>query len=139
MNAGQCDWIHTGDREQLGAAGEDLARRHLERSGWTIEAQNVRFRHGELDLVACQELACGELLVAFIEVKSRRRCDRYSPALAVGFRKRRTIARLAQEYIRARGRRQARYRFDVITVDYSSRPASLQHIQGAFDASGNTC
>ncbi|TXD38317.1 YraN family protein [Lujinxingia vulgaris] len=140
MSIGSGDWIDRDDCEQLGLAGEDLARRYLERNGWSIEAHNVRSRHGELDLVACKELPGDQgVLVAFVEVKSRRRCDRFSPALAVSYRKRRTIARLAHRYICQRRRTGARYRFDVITVDFSKRPAAIQHIEGAFDAQGNTC
>lgn len=137
MTTGSGDWIADDDFEQLGIAGEDLARRYLERRGWSIEAQNVRSRHGELDLVACRELPGEGVLVAFVEVKSRRRCDRFSPTLAVSYRKRRTIARLANDYIRQRRRTGVRYRFDVITVDFGKHPAAIQHIPGAFDAQGN--
>lgn len=139
MSVGSGDWIERDDIEQLGLAGEELARAYLERHGWSIEAQNVRSRYGELDLVACKDLPGEGVLVAFVEVKSRRRCDRFSPTLAVSYRKRRTIARLAHRYICQRRRAGARYRFDVITVDFGKRPAAIVHLEGAFDAQGNTC
>ena len=38
-------------RQGLGAAGERLARRHLEQQGYTFTTANWRFPGGELDLV----------------------------------------------------------------------------------------
>jgi putative endonuclease len=54
-------------RQQLGAAGERLARNHLERLGYQFIAANWRCPQGELDLV----MRDGET-VAFVEVKIRR-------------------------------------------------------------------
>jgi putative endonuclease len=59
---------HGGDRRRaLGRRGEDLAAAHLGRLGFAVIARNVRSRHGEIDLIACD----GDTLV-FVEVKSRR-------------------------------------------------------------------
>jgi putative endonuclease len=54
-------------RQELGAAGEQLARRHLEHQGYEFIAANWRRRHGELDLI----MRDGDVLV-FVEVKTRR-------------------------------------------------------------------
>jgi putative endonuclease len=54
-------------RQELGAAGELLARRHLEQRGYRFVAANWRRRYGELDLI----MRDGDVLV-FVEVKTRR-------------------------------------------------------------------
>lgn len=54
-------------RQGLGAAGEGIARRHLEQLGYAFETGNWRCSSGELDLV----MRDGEILV-FVEVKTRR-------------------------------------------------------------------
>ena len=53
-------------RQGLGAAGEALARRHLEGKGYELLAANWHCRAGELDLIMLD----GEVLV-FVEVKTR--------------------------------------------------------------------
>jgi putative endonuclease len=54
-------------RQVLGAAGELLARRHLEQRGYQFVAANWRRTYGELDLI----MRDGDVLV-FVEVKTRR-------------------------------------------------------------------
>ena len=54
-----------GDRQALGAWGEDLAVAHLEAAGYDVLARNWRCREGELDIVA----RGGDALV-FVEVKT---------------------------------------------------------------------
>ena len=53
-------------RRALGAAGERLARTHLEARGLTVLDTNFRTRHGELDIVAA-DARC----LVFCEVKTR--------------------------------------------------------------------
>jgi putative endonuclease len=53
-------------RQVLGAAGEQLARRHLEKRGYRFVAANWRRPYGELDLI----MRDGDVLV-FVEVKTR--------------------------------------------------------------------
>ena len=61
-------------RQVLGAAGEQLARRHLEQRGYQFVAANWRRPYGELDLI----MRDGDVLV-FVEVKTRQ-SDRFVTA-----------------------------------------------------------
>lgn len=54
-------------RQQLGDAGEQLARRHLQDEGYAFIAANWSCPSGELDLV----MSDGDVIV-FVEVKTRR-------------------------------------------------------------------
>ena len=95
-----------------GAAGEELACRHLERAGYRILERNWRCRSGELDVVAQR----GELTV-FVEVKQRGRRSHGAGHEAVTLSKRRRIIRASQLYALARGLEGRRFRFDVISID----------------------
>ncbi|MFC5280622.1 YraN family protein [Arcanobacterium canis] len=65
---------------QLGAWGEQCARRYLERHGWAILERNWRVRGGELDIVAYDPQR--EAIVA-VEVKTRRSEGKGTPEAAV--------------------------------------------------------
>jgi putative endonuclease len=95
----------------LGRHGEDAAVRLLETSGYHVVGRNVRLPGGELDII-CRD---GDVVV-FVEVKTRE-SHRYGAALtAVDARKRRTLRRLAADWLQiaAPG---ARARFDIVTID----------------------
>ena len=55
-------------RIQLGAMGEALAVDHLAGMGLRILHRNWRCRHGELDVIACDD---ARRTVVFVEVKTR--------------------------------------------------------------------
>ncbi|MGH2761900.1 MAG: YraN family protein [Thermoleophilaceae bacterium] len=122
-------------RRLVGAAGERLARRHLEARGFTVLDENFRTRHGELDLVA----ADSECLV-FCEVKTRVLSGppgELGPFAAIGARKRRQVRLMAREWFALRGSegpRPGELRFDAIGIafDRSGRLLSLEHLEGAF-------
>ncbi|MEM7700601.1 MAG: YraN family protein [Pseudomonadota bacterium] len=62
--------------DQKGREGEDEAAAWLEQQGWEILAKRVKTKLGEIDLIARQEG-----LVAFIEVKWRRRAADLATAI----------------------------------------------------------
>jgi putative endonuclease len=130
-------------RRRLGARGEAAAVEHLQRLGFAVLRQNVRSRHGEIDLICFD----GSVLT-FVEVKSRLRADRrrqgcdadageaIAPAEGVSLAQRRRLRRLAVAWLAERppGVRPKEIRFDVIGVCFDRDGAlhSLEHIQGAF-------
>jgi len=118
----------TDDRQDIGLAGERVAEDWLVARGWTVLARRFRSGHRDLDLVVRQG---GQ--VAFVEVKARRGAAYGSPIEAVGWRKRRELARSAAVWIDRHGRAGDAYRFDVIGVLLSGASAQVEHIAHAFD------
>lgn len=116
-------------RRSVGREAEDAAARHLTRAGLETVGRNVRFSEGEIDLV-CRD---GDVWV-FVEVKARRAGWDGSPAAAVSWTKQRRLARLAQGYLKWRGLRDVRCRFDVVEVVLGAGVPTLRHLRGAFDA-----
>lgn len=118
-------------RRQTGVAAEAAAAAFLEHAGLRIIDRNVRFAHGEIDLV-CRE---GDVLV-FVEVKSRRAHWGDGPASAVSALKQWRLTRLAHHYLKWRRLGEPRCRFDVVAVTVGDDGAvSLRHLRGAFEAS----
>jgi putative endonuclease len=115
------------ERSALGRAGEDLAARFLEGRGWAIVDRNVRYREGEIDLVAAR---AGVL--AFVEVKTRRSRAFGAPAEAVTFRKAQRIRLLATRYLAERKPRAAGVRFDVVDVLRDGDAFKITHLEAAF-------
>jgi len=116
-------------RVNLGKTGEDLACRELERLGYAILDRRVRFRGGEIDIVARD----GQTLV-FVEVKARETGAFGGGGEAVTMYKRRRIVQLAIEYVARRRLGDCGVRFDVVSVQLESEPPSIEVYKGAFSA-----
>lgn len=114
-------------RRTVGQNGETFAARWLARRGWQILDRNVRYREGELDLIASKDG-----ILAFIEVKTRRSRKHGSPAEAVTPAKQARIRRLAMRYLNDKTARAAAIRFDVIECDLSDRGYKVRHLEDAF-------
>jgi putative endonuclease len=120
----------TDDRRTLGQEAEDAAARFLERGGLKVVERNVRFVHGEIDLV-CRDGG----VVVFVEVKCRHARWGDAPAEAVSWHKQRRLTRLAQHYLKWRRLDHARCRFDVVAVTIQDDGSqAIRHLRAAFDA-----
>ena len=101
--------------------------------GWSIEAHRFRLGHQELDLVARRGG-----VVAFVEVKTRTSVAWGAPAESVVWRKRRTIARVAEVWRQRHGRPDDVFRFDVIEVRVGAGAGSgagryrVRHLEDAW-------
>ncbi len=118
-------------RRGRGRAAEDAAAAYLTRRGMRVAARNVRFPHGEIDLV-CRD---GDTWV-FVEVKSRR-ADWGDPASAAVTReKQHRLGRLAAAYLKWKRLGHSRCRFDVVavTLDRDGAIVDLRHLPDAFAA-----
>jgi len=119
-----------------GEWGEQIAARHLRRSGLRILGRNIRVgRRDELDIIAWE----GDTLV-FVEVKTRATEQFGPPVSAVGPAKRRHLSRAAVRYLRAHYRSSPPpyVRFDVIEV--IGRPGGprpeVRHLRNVFALEG---
>jgi len=108
--------------KDLARSCEDAAVALLVQGGYEIVGRNVRMPGGEIDVVARD----GETVV-FVEVKGRAGRTFGSAIGAVDARKRRTLRKLAAEWMQLFAPR-AFARFDVVAAD----GARIRHYKDAF-------
>ncbi len=129
-----------GPERALGFLGEDVAARRLRRQGYRVLGRNIRAPMGEVDLV-CR--APDGRTVVVVEVKTRLVRSgaqpgdpgRYLPEDAVGWEKRRTLARLAAHLARLNRWDRRRMRIDVIAIEWpSGAEPVIRHWQDAVRA-----
>jgi len=119
------------ERRERGDRGELIAARYIQSLGWQIEATNVTYRCGELDIVA-RDGTSGQ--VVFIEVRARAAGSIVRPEQSVTYRKQRRLSRAARRYFQHACSPRDSCRFDVVGVCLG-RMRVLRHIRGAFDIS----
>lgn len=94
---------------ELGRAGENKAAEYLVQEGYVILERNWRLKHKELDII-CQK----DGLLVVVEVKTRELPEE-RPGELLDFRKRRSICRAADAYIKVR-KLNMEVRFDLILL-----------------------
>lgn len=119
----------TVERRRLGVDGERAAERFLRRRGYTIIERNYRCRVGEIDLIALDGNS-----VVFVEVKTLSAALFGAPHDAVGGRKQRQLARVAEYYLAAQRLEDREVRFDVVSVAQRGDDLVCELIRDAFDA-----
>ncbi|MCJ7544326.1 MAG: YraN family protein [Phycisphaerae bacterium] len=125
-----------GRSKPLGRRGEQLARRHLVRSGLKILARNYRCPCGEIDVIALDRRPAQGLqgpAIVFVEVKTR--CDDAwtDPSSAIDSDKRRRLHKAAAYYLSRRDCTAYNVRFDVVSVVLRpGQPPQVEHIANAF-------
>jgi putative endonuclease len=120
------------DAHALGARGEDLAHRYLQKEGLTVVARNWRREEGgvELDIVAWDGPPDTGALVV-VEVKSRSTEDFGAPDRAIGEEKIASLRRAAFSFARRAGVPRERLRFDVVNVVFET-PVRITHFRDVF-------
>jgi len=114
------------NRQESGREGEERAVGFLQKKGYEILHRNVRYKRGEIDIIARD----GDTVV-FVEVKSRSSSGFGVPEEAVDRRKQRQLCRLALLYLQKKGwLHRVDCRFDVVAVSLDTHEIHL--IKNAF-------
>jgi putative endonuclease len=121
--------LRTLQKVQSGREGEDAAALLLQENSLRILDRNVRYRDGEIDIVALDGTT-----TVFVEVKRRRSDVLGAPAEAVTRTKRARVVQAARRWLAAHPSRARSVRFDVVAV--VDEPASVTWIKAAFDGQG---
>lgn len=113
-------------RKQLGKSGEDLAERFLKRKGYKILGRNLRFKFGEIDILAKE----GEDIV-LVEVKTKTDEEFGRPEEEVDYFKKRKLwdlcRFLSQKYP---GKN---IRVDVIALKVGDREPKIEHLKNTLE------
>ena len=105
----------TNRNQLLGRQGEDLAADFLRRRGMRIVDRRVRYRRGELDIVARDGAEW-----VFVEVKTRSSGRMGVAAEAFTGRKLGSLARAAREYIDIHDLHHEPIRCDLVAIDFDA-------------------
>lgn len=115
-------------RQRLGQDSERYAVAALTAAGYVIEARNVRYPVGEIDIVARE----GRTL-CFIEVRATSSTAWGGPLASITDRKRCRIIRAATWYLQAHPTHLPEMRFDVIGLVWENREQpTVELVRGAF-------
>jgi putative endonuclease len=120
----------TPPARSTGAAWEDAALVHLQRSGLVLVARNFNCRLGEIDLI----LRDREQLV-FVEVRFRGNSARGGGTSSVGSAKRTKLIHTAEVYLQANPRLALLpCRFDVVGCSGTPLAPTFEWTRSAFEA-----
>lgn len=113
-------------RKNLGATGEELAKNFLIDLGYEIIGTNIRYKFGEIDILARN----GEYIV-IVEVKTKTNFNQGRPEEEVDYFKKKKLLLLAraieQKY------KENYIRIDVVAVDKTSDIPKINHIINAVE------
>jgi putative endonuclease len=116
-------------RRHLGQQGEAVARRYLERQGYTFRQANYRCPLGEIDLI----FQDGDTLV-FVEVKTRSGRALGTPEESVNARKRQKLQEVAETYLQEHKNLPLQWRIDVVAVEATlDGDFRVRHIKDAVE------
>ena len=100
----------SGRNQKIGAWGENVAAKYLEKRGYMITAHNVRTPYGEIDIVAEKDG-----ITTFVEVKTRTSSSLGPPEISVTARKQEHMLAAAEHY--AAEHEIDHWQIDVIAVE----------------------
>jgi len=109
-------------RVPAGRRGEQVAARHLKRSGYLILARNYRAAGAEIDLVALHH---GVLV--FVEVKCRQTSRFGTPEESITASRYRRLAAAVHEYLARHELEPESYRIDLVAIEVSRDGRVARH------------
>ncbi|MBI2691881.1 MAG: YraN family protein [Solirubrobacterales bacterium] len=134
--------IKPDQRPAVGRVGELAVREYVTRRGWQIVDHNVRWREGELDLLAIDGNTLVIAEVKTLVARGQGGKIGYSPFESIDRRKQNQIRMLARRWLVDDVRRRSdprnltftNFRFDAfaVTVSRSHDVLSLEHLEDAF-------
>lgn len=107
--------------------GEQMAAKYLVDQGYIILEHNYRRGHLEIDLIALDK---DELVI--VEVKSRAYDTILQPEDAVDHKKRLSLIRLANEYVKTHNRKE-NVRFDIVSIISNNNGTEIKHLKNAYN------
>jgi putative endonuclease len=111
----------------LGRLGEQLAKAHLEATGYEILDENWCYGKAEVDLIAYRDKT-----IIFVEVKARSGTAFGQPEDFVDNKKQKLLAKAADEYIYLMNH-QGEARFDIVSILFNKNNThTLKHFEDAF-------
>lgn len=115
------------EHNNLGRKGEELAKQHLENTGYEILDENWRFGKAEVDLIAYQNKT-----IIFVEVKTRTGNAFGEPEDFVDAAKQALLVSAADKFIELMDFN-GEARFDIVAILFNQQGNyRLNHIQDAF-------
>ncbi len=119
-----------GKTNLLGAWGEELAAKYLQKKGYRLLGCNYKCRHGEIDLIMSQ----GKYLV-FVEVKQRKSARFGEAKEFVTASKQQKVRITASLYLQTH-ETNLQPRFDVVEVyapdGLATKNPTIHHLENAF-------
>ena len=116
--------------KERGDAAENQALAYLKKQGLRLEARNVRYSCGELDLIMW-DLSLHTPTLVFVEVRARVGASHGGAAASINLAKQRRIIAAASQYLQARKASPPPCRFDVVLLQDQTPP---QWLKAAFTA-----
>lgn len=119
-------------RKGLGVSGEQIAADYLKKRGFKILARNVRYKAGEIDIVARKGKE-----IHFVEVRARRGLSQVTPIESITETKRLRIKRAAEIFLLDRKQNIKDINispcyFSVIGIQYFGDEPHIEFISDAF-------
>jgi len=112
--------------KEIGNKGEILARNFLIVNGYTIENNNWRYQHLEVDIIASKEQK-----LHFVEVKTRTNTTFGLPEESISKTKMGHLKRAAEAYLHF-NTEWGRIQFDVIAIMLSNKREEILFIEDVF-------